>query len=65
MKAYLVTTGTVFGLIALMHLWRAIEEWHLVQTRPGYFFSMAALGIVAAAFSGWAWLLLRARNQLK
>ena len=59
MKAYLVTTGTIFGLLAVMHLLRAIEEHSLMTTDPGYFLSMGALGIVAAALSVWAWCLLR------
>ena len=58
-KAYLVTTGTLFGLIAMMHLLRAIEEWPLLTTDPWYFLGMAALGVVAAALSVWAWRLLR------
>jgi hypothetical protein len=61
MKAYLIVTGSVFGLIALMHLLKAIDEWRLLSTRPTYFLSMAALGLVAAAFAAWAWRLLRAR----
>ncbi len=59
MKAYLITTGALFGLLAAMHLWRAIDEWQRLKTDPGYFWSMAALGAVAAAFSVWAWRLLR------
>ena len=59
MKAYLVTTGTVFGLIAVMHLLRAIEEWSLLTTHPWSFLGMAALGVVAAALCVWAWRLLR------
>jgi hypothetical protein len=62
MRAYLVTTGSVFGLIALMHLLKAISEWKLITMRPGYFLSMAALGLVAAAFAAWAWRLLRVRT---
>src|SRR5437660_144612 len=27
MKAYVMTTGAVFGLITLVHIWRLIEEW--------------------------------------
>jgi hypothetical protein len=62
MKAYLVTTGSVFALIALMHLLKAINEWSLLSTRPAYFLSMAALGVLAGAFSAWAWRLLRVRT---
>lgn len=61
MKAYLVTTGTVFGMIAFLHLLKAIQDWPLLTTRPAYFLSMAALGVIAAALSAWAWRLLRLR----
>ena len=59
MKAYLATTGSIFGLMAFMHLWRAIDERHALSTNPGYFLSMVALGFVAAALSVWAWRLFR------
>jgi hypothetical protein len=59
MKAYLVTTGSVFGLIALMHGLKAIGDRHLLTTQPVEFLSMAALGLVAAALSLWAWRLLK------
>jgi hypothetical protein len=59
MKAYLITTGTVFGLIAVLHLVRAIEERSLLATHPWDYLVMAALGVVAAALSVWAWCLLR------
>jgi hypothetical protein len=59
MKAYLAITGTLFGLIAIMHLLRSIAEWRLMATDPWYFLGMAALGVVAATLSVWAWCLLR------
>ena len=58
MKAYLVTTGSIFGLIALLHVLRSVSEWKLLSTHPGEFVAMAALGVVAAALSVWAWRLL-------
>jgi hypothetical protein len=61
MKAYLATTGTVFGLIALLHLWRAIDNWRQLQTHPGNYLIMSALGVIAAGLSVWAWRLLRLR----
>ena len=58
MKAYLVTTGTLFGLIAVMHLVKSINDRPLLATDPWYFLGMSALGVVAAALSVWAWCLL-------
>jgi hypothetical protein len=55
MKAYLVTTGGLFGLITLAHLWRIIEEWPHLATNPWYLF----LTVAAAALCLWAWRLLR------
>lgn len=62
MKAYLITTGTIFGLIALMHILKSISEWRQLETNPAYLLSMAALGLLAAALSVWAWRLLRVRG---
>jgi hypothetical protein len=59
MKAYLIITGSLFGLMALLHLLRGIAEWHSLTTNPGQFLGMAALGVVAAALSVWAWRLFR------
>jgi hypothetical protein len=62
MKAYLVVTGTVFGLIALMHLLKSINDWPTVTTDPWGYVGMSALGVVAAALSAWAWALLCRRR---
>ena len=59
MKPYLITTGTIFGLIAVLHLWRAIAEGSMLTTHPAEFLSMAALGVLSAGLSAWAWSLLR------
>jgi hypothetical protein len=59
MKAYLITTGTIFGLVAVMHLIKALRDWSLLSTNPVEFLSMAALGGLAALLSVWAWRLLR------
>ena len=63
MKAYLVTTGTLFGLIAMLHLLRSIEEWKNLTTDPWYFLGMAALGVLAAGLSVWAWRLLKLQGR--
>jgi hypothetical protein len=57
MKAYVMTTGTVFGLLTLAHLWRLVEEGSHLAT-PWYILITAA----AAILSGWGFgLLLRQR----
>ena len=55
MKAYLLTTGSVFGLITLAHLWRIIDEWPHLATEPWY----VLLTLAAAALGLWSWRLLR------
>jgi len=54
MKAYLITTGTVFGLIVAAHIWRAVAEGAHVARDPVF----VLLTLAAAALSLWAWRLL-------
>ena len=62
MKSYLVTTGTLFALLALIHVWETIASWHRLGSDPGFIW-MPALGFVTAALSVWAWRLLRTASQ--
>ena len=55
MKAYVITTGAVFGLITLAHVVRIIAEGPHLVTEPWY----VLLTVVAAALAVWAWRLLR------
>lgn len=59
MKTYIATTGTIFGLLALSHVWRCIAERQSMAAHPGSFALMAGLGGVAAVFALWAMRLLR------
>lgn len=54
MRAYLITTGAVFGLITLAHIWRALEEGPHLATQPWYILLTA----LAAALCLWAVRLL-------
>lgn len=54
MKAYLITTGSVFGLITLAHLWRIVEEGRRLATEPAFLL----LTVLSGALSVWAWRLL-------
>ena len=55
MKAYLITTGTVFGLITAAHIWRIFAEGSHLATDPVFLL----LTLLAAGLSFWAWSLLR------
>jgi hypothetical protein len=59
MKAYLVTTGILFGLFAVMHFLHSIAERTQLATDLWGYLGKSALGVVAAAHSVWAWWLLR------
>ena len=59
MKVYVGTTGAVFGLIVVAHLWRVAEEGPHLATDPGFI----VLTAIAASLSVWAGSLLwRARR---
>jgi hypothetical protein len=55
MKAYIVTTGTLFGLIVVAHVLRVVEEGSHLAADPWYILLTAA----AAGMSVWAWRLVR------
>ncbi len=55
MKAYVMTTGIIFGLLTLAHVWRVVVEGPHLATDPFYIL----ITVAAAALCLWAWRLLR------
>jgi hypothetical protein len=55
MKRYVITTGVVFGLLVVAHIWRLVEEGPALAKDPWYI----GITIAAAALCLWAWRLLR------
>ncbi len=55
MKSYVMTTGAVFGLITLAHVWRMIAENPHLATDPAFL----VLTVATASLSLWAWRVLR------
>jgi len=58
MKAYLMTTGALFALLALAHVWRAVAEWPGL-VNDAHSALEGAIGLLAAALSVWAWRLVQ------
>jgi hypothetical protein len=54
MRAYLITTGVLFALVAVAHVWRVVAESRALATDPWY----VLLTILAVAMSAWAFRLL-------
>jgi hypothetical protein len=65
MRPYLLTTGVLFGLLAVAHLLRTIAEWPSLATHPGFILEGPGIGVVAAAICVWAWRLLRVSTPSK
>jgi tetrahydromethanopterin S-methyltransferase subunit E len=60
MKAYLITTGLIFGIMTILHIWRAAAEWpHPMSANPGFLPIMAILIVLPALLAWWAWRLTR------
>jgi hypothetical protein len=53
MKAFLITAGTVFGIIVVLHILRMGAEPQMAR-EPWFW----ALTVLSAALSLWAWRLV-------
>jgi hypothetical protein len=62
MKSYLLTTGSVFGLVAIAHAARTVAEWSRLTSDPWFIVEGPGLGVLAGAFAFWSWRLLRVRT---
>ena len=54
MRAYLITTGVLFALVAVAHVGRVFAESRELATDPWY----VLLTILAVVMSAWAFRLL-------
>lgn len=63
LENYLILSATVFAVVAIAHLIRAIQQWPILigpWSVPVELSWLAAIG--AGALSVWAMLLVRGRN---
>jgi hypothetical protein len=59
MKAYVMTTGSVFGLLTLVHILRIVVEGLHLAKDPFY----VLITIAAGSLCLWAWHLLRVSTR--
>jgi hypothetical protein len=59
MRAYVTTTGVVFGLLFGVHIWRVIVEGTQLARDPFW----VLITVAAGALSIWAWLELRRSSR--
>jgi hypothetical protein len=60
MKAYIITSGSIFGLITLAHIARIFAEGPRLAADPFFIF----LTILAASLCFWAWRVLKLSSRL-
>ena len=58
MKTYVITTGAVFGLLTLAHIWRIFLEPHLAK-EPWFILTT----LIALALCLWSWSVLRRSSR--
>ncbi len=56
MKAYIITSGVIFGLITAAHIWRIAIEGSRLAADPFFI----VLTLLAAALCAWAFRVLKA-----
>jgi hypothetical protein len=59
MKAYVTTTGVIFGALFVVHVWRVIVEGTQLARDPFW----VLITVVAAALSIWSLLVLRRSSR--
>jgi hypothetical protein len=56
-KAYRATTGVLFAVLAVLHVWRLVAEWHGIRAE---FWIVAGGSMLSAGLALWALKLLLA-----
>jgi hypothetical protein len=59
MRAYLIVSGTIFALFAVMHFVIAYEHWRAPVAAMWSGLGPALIGVCAAALTLWAFRLRR------
>ncbi len=59
MKTYVLTSGIIFALLALLHVWRIVAEGTHLLANVWW----VGITVGAVALAVWAWRLLRVAKR--
>jgi hypothetical protein len=59
-KAYLLTTGTIFGLFSVWHIAELIMRWRPPASDPWFIGGVALIAVASGGLSIWAFRLWKA-----
>jgi membrane associated rhomboid family serine protease len=59
MRAYLITSGSIFTLVAAMHLFITFEHLRLAQPDRWFILAPVIICVGATSLAAWAFRLLR------
>jgi hypothetical protein len=63
MKAYLLTSGSIFGLVGTLHLSNAVFHWHRITSDAQFAAENLILSAVAGGLAFWAFRLALTRGS--
>jgi len=63
MKSYLLVTGLLFALLALVHFVRTAVEWSRLTSDPWFVLEGPGIGVFAGCLCLWAGWLFRATRS--
>jgi len=63
MKAYLTISGTIFGLLALWHVFELLSHWRTLESDKWFTASMSAVIVLSGVLCIWAWILLKLNKR--
>ncbi len=63
MKAYLIITGTIFGLIAIGHVFELLFHWQTLTTDRWFTLGVTLIIIVSGILCIWALMLLKMNKR--
>jgi hypothetical protein len=60
MRAYLLTTGTIFGLFSVWHIVELVTRWRSPASDPWFVGGVTLIAVASGALTMWAFRLWKA-----